>query len=176
MQMNISKCFLCTGAALLLAVGLAACDKQQPAESVSKSMNQATGKAEPMQPGAMDQGSMQHDIKGPASMQPGAMDQASVQSDEQGGDIDEASKVLLAQGDTAVKILDDAAITAKVKATILAEPGLEVMQIKVDTVHGVTTLSGTADSQQSIARAGEIAGTVEGVARVENQLALTSTR
>ena len=53
--------------------------------------------------------------------------------------------------------LDDSAITAKIKAEILGDPLLKVLQIHVTTTDGVVRLSGEVDSQQSIDRAKEIA-------------------
>jgi hyperosmotically inducible protein len=66
--------------------------------------------------------------------------------------------------------LDDAAITAKIKAEILSDPLLKVSQINVITTNGVVTLSGDVDSQQSIDRATEIAQSVKDVKSVENSL------
>ena len=99
------------------------------------------------------------------------------QTAEKAGDkMGEAATKLGEQSDKAGAALDDTAITAKVKAAILAEPGLRVLQISVDTKNGVTTLSGSADSQKSSDRAKEIAGAVAGVKGVENQLVVKSTQ
>lgn len=70
--------------------------------------------------------------------------------------------------------IDDAEITAKVKAAIFAEPVLKTLQISVDTVSGVVTLSGSVDSQQNSDRAKALAGAVAGVSGVENRLVLKS--
>lgn len=72
--------------------------------------------------------------------------------------------------DKAEENLDDAAITAKVKTAILAEPGLKSLEISVDTVQNVTTLTGTVDSQQSSDKAQQVAAAVSGVKSVENKL------
>jgi hyperosmotically inducible protein len=45
-----------------------------------------------------------------------------------------------------------------------------VLRIHVDTNDGVTTLSGSVDTQQNSDKASEIAGTVTGVKVVENKL------
>jgi osmotically-inducible protein OsmY len=66
--------------------------------------------------------------------------------------------------------IDDTEITAKVKGAIFAEPGLKTLQIGVDTVKGVVTLTGTVDSQLSSDKAKTIAGAVSGVASVDNKL------
>jgi len=66
--------------------------------------------------------------------------------------------------------IDDSVITTKVKAAILDEPSLKVFQINVETYQGVVQLSGFVDSAQSIKKAGEVAGSVEGVKEVKNDL------
>jgi len=77
-----------------------------------------------------------------------------------------------AQGVKTGVAIDDAEITAKVKASIFAEPGLKTLQISVDTVKGVVTLSGSADSRESSDRVQSLAAAVAGVAAVDNRLAL----
>ena len=67
-------------------------------------------------------------------------------------------------------VIDDAAITAKIKAAILSEPGLKVLQINVETNKGVVTLTGTADSPRSSETAKVIAAAVAGVKSVDNRL------
>jgi len=66
--------------------------------------------------------------------------------------------------------VDSAAITTKVKAAILNEPGLKTLQIKVTTFKDGVQLSGFVDSAQAKNRAGEIAGDVPGVKSVRNDL------
>ena len=74
------------------------------------------------------------------------------------------------QGTKTGVAIDDAEITAKVKAAIFAEPGLKTLQISVDTVKGVVTLSGSVDSQPNGDRAKALAGAVAGVKEVVNRL------
>lgn len=84
-----------------------------------------------------------------------------------------AEKVGEKLGEQGVKTgvaIDDAEITAKVKAAIFAEPGLKTLQISVDTIKGVVTLSGSVDSQANGDRAKALAGAVAGVTEVENRL------
>jgi osmotically-inducible protein OsmY len=66
--------------------------------------------------------------------------------------------------------VDDAAITAKVKAAILNEPGLKSLQISVETYKDVVQLSGFVDNAQSKTRAGQVAAGVAGVKSVRNDL------
>ncbi|SHL74119.1 BON domain-containing protein [Nitrosospira sp. Nsp11] len=83
---------------------------------------------------------------------------------------DEIGKKLGEQGEKASVTIDDAEITTKVKAGIFAEPGLKTLQIGVDTIKGVVTLSGSVDSWPSSDRAKALAGAVAGVKEVKNLL------
>jgi hyperosmotically inducible protein len=67
---------------------------------------------------------------------------------------------------------DDSAITAKVKAAILAEPGLKSLHINVDTKEATVTLSGNVDSDMLRDRAKQIALSTEGVRDVVNNLSI----
>ena len=66
--------------------------------------------------------------------------------------------------------IDDSVITTKVKAAIFDEETLKTLQINVKTFKGVVQLSGFVDSVQSVAKAGEVAGSVNGVVSVKNDL------
>ena len=79
---------------------------------------------------------------------------------------------LEAQGEKAGLVIADAEITAKIKAAIFAEPGLRTLQISVDTVKGVVTITGSVDSQSNSDRAKTLAAAVDGVKDVENRLVL----
>ena len=72
--------------------------------------------------------------------------------------------------------MDDATITAKVKAEILSDPLLKVSQINVTTTSGVVKLSGGVDSQQAIDRALEIARSLKNVKSVENGLVVKAAQ
>ncbi len=85
---------------------------------------------------------------------------------------DKAGEKLNERGEKLGVALDDAEITAKIKAAIFAEPGLKTLQINVDTVNGVVTLTGSADSLPDSDRAKALAGAVAGVKEVRNLLVL----
>jgi osmotically-inducible protein OsmY len=68
--------------------------------------------------------------------------------------------------------IDDSVITTKVKAAILNEPGLKVMEINVETFKGVVQLSGFVSSREDINRAIEVARGVGGVKSVTNKMQL----
>ena len=65
---------------------------------------------------------------------------------------------------------DDSVITAKVKASILDQPMLKVLNIKVDTFKGIVHLSGAVGSSAEVRRAAEVARGVPGVKSVRNDL------
>lgn len=68
--------------------------------------------------------------------------------------------------------IDDAAITAKVKAALLDDASLESNDISVETLNGRVQLSGFVDTSDSIARAEAAAKGVDGVTAVQNDLRL----
>jgi hyperosmotically inducible protein len=70
---------------------------------------------------------------------------------------------------------DDTAITAKVKAAILAEPGLKSLQINVDTKGATVTLSGSVDSDMLRDRAKQIAMSTDGVRNVVDNLSVRTS-
>ena len=66
--------------------------------------------------------------------------------------------------------IDDSAITAKVKADLLADDILKGFQVSVETYKGIVQLSGFVDTQATKDRAGSIARKVAGVKEVKNNL------
>ena len=71
--------------------------------------------------------------------------------------------------------VDDAAITTKVKAALLADDQVKGTQINVDTSGGSVRLTGTVDSASQVQRATEIAKGVNGVQKVENNLTASAS-
>jgi osmotically-inducible protein OsmY len=130
------------GILVILATGLAACDKPGPAEIAGKKIDQTVGEA----------------------------------GKQIGIATDRVVEKLGGQGDKAVLVIDDAEITAKVKAAIFAEPGLKTLQISVNTMKGVVTLSGSVDSSPSSDMAKVLAGAVSGVKEVKNRLVIKPIR
>jgi osmotically-inducible protein OsmY len=65
---------------------------------------------------------------------------------------------------------DDAGITTRVKKAIYNEPSLKVVDISVKTDDKVVQLSGVVSSRADVRKAAEVAGKVEGVKRVKNDL------
>jgi osmotically-inducible protein OsmY len=66
--------------------------------------------------------------------------------------------------------VDDSTITTKVKALLAEDNFLKSFQISVETYKGTVQLSGFVNSQQAVAKAGEITRSVKGVRSVKNNL------
>lgn len=92
-------------------------------------------------------------------------------------DVD-VSQVKLANGAAqSQQPFTDAMITAKVKGMFIqkklfSDADVAAMSINVDTSNGVVTLSGTADNQEQINNAVNIARTVKGVTDVKNTVVI----
>ena len=113
------------------------------------------------------------DKPGPAETAGKKIDQAADKAGQKIGDAaDSVGEKMSAQSAKAGVAIEDTEITAKVKAAIFAEPGLKTLQISVDTVKGVVTLTGSVNSQANRDRAKALASSVTGVKAVENQLAI----
>jgi osmotically-inducible protein OsmY len=72
--------------------------------------------------------------------------------------------------------IDDTEITAKIKAAYFAESGLKTLQISVDTIKGVVTLSGSVDTQSHSDLAKAMASAVSGVSKVNDRLMVSSNK
>ncbi|HEX2539463.1 MAG TPA: BON domain-containing protein [Caldimonas sp.] len=99
------------------------------------------------------------DASAPSASEPGGVTTAVTQG---------ASEVAARAGEA----IANGALTAKVKAALLADPDVKGLQIDVDSRDGVVTLSGTLDSAANVARAQAIARGTDGVKSVENRLAV----
>lgn len=68
--------------------------------------------------------------------------------------------------------IDDAVITAQVKAALMADESVKGTDIAAVTRDGVVQLSGYVNNQGQVDRALEVAHSIEGVSRVSNELSL----
>ena len=66
--------------------------------------------------------------------------------------------------------IDDAAITAKVKAKLTADQAKNLVKVNVDTTNGVVTLKGEVPTAQDKADAERLAKLTDGVKSVKNEL------
>lgn len=71
---------------------------------------------------------------------------------------------------SADRIAADAAITADVKARLIAEPGIRAFNINVDTYNGVVTLKGDVKTGAQRATAERLTRNVKSVKSIRNQL------
>ena len=71
---------------------------------------------------------------------------------------------------TAEQAVDDTALTAAVKSKLIADSTTKAYQINVETQKGVVQLTGFVNSNEAKARAAQLAGDVEGVVSVKNDL------
>lgn len=91
---------------------------------------------------------------------------------EQAGDALQrgADRVEAEVGPVAREVMNDATVTAKVKANLVADPEVAALHIDVDTIDGRVTLSGKVSSQEEKAEAEKLAKLTEGVKHVDNRI------
>jgi osmotically-inducible protein OsmY len=82
--------------------------------------------------------------------------------------------VLILMGCTAMvgrqsagEAVDDTAITAKVKSSLIADPSVSASAIDVDTLDGMVSLNGIVTSEQERQRAIQLARSTQGVKQVD---------
>ena len=80
------------------------------------------------------------------------------------------TEYVLAKEDNQKRILRDAAITARVKAALLAEKGVPSMSIAVETYEGRVQLTGFVSSPELVSKAGRLTASVNGVRTVDNNI------
>ena len=73
-------------------------------------------------------------------------------------------------GKSAGTNIDDATITATVKAKLVAEKATNLTRVDVDTNSGTVYLNGTVESAEQKTRAEQLAGQAKGVKSVVNNL------
>jgi hyperosmotically inducible protein len=73
-------------------------------------------------------------------------------------------------GRTGEQVVDDGAITAKVKAALAGDPRTKAHQVNVETREGKVQLSGFVDSSEAKSTAEELARAVDNVKSVDNEL------
>lgn len=73
-------------------------------------------------------------------------------------------------GESAGDYASDASVTARVKAALLADPGLKSLAVSVATYRGVVQLSGNVNSEEEIQKAVAVSRSVSGVQSINNDL------
>jgi osmotically-inducible protein OsmY len=82
----------------------------------------------------------------------------------------EKSTAPAAKTESAGDYIDDAAITAKVKAAVLGDASLKATEINVETYKGIVQLTGFVRSRVDIDKAVQVAKAVKGVKSVKNDM------
>ena len=82
----------------------------------------------------------------------------------------EAKQALRGVGETTEQVLEDAAVTAKVKAALHAEKNVKSRDIDVETFQGKVVVKGVVPDRAQAELAVKVATSVEGVKAVENRL------
>ncbi len=74
------------------------------------------------------------------------------------------------------EVVDDASLTARVKAALIKDPQVSGTAINVDTYRGVVQLSGFIESEEMARKAVQAAQQVNGVRSVKNNLQTRAAR
>lgn len=135
----------CAAAAAALALSLAACGDKPPAETATAKIESAA------------------DVAARQAQQAAAA--AEKQKAEEAQQKSDAAKKAADEKKAA-----DTALAEKVKAAIVATPGLKSMAMDVRSSDGEVTLFGTADSEAQRRQAQKVAAGVEGVISVKDEL------
>ena len=86
----------------------------------------------------------------------------------------EAAKAAERPRAAAAPVSEDAALAARVKAALRAEPALKASTVDIGSSGGVVTLYGTADTRANREIAAQVAANVPGVTSVRNQMVIVS--
>jgi hyperosmotically inducible protein len=130
---------------LSAVIGLTGCKEEGPAEKAGKQLDQAVEKSN---------------------------ERMEVVSDQIKKNVEDTDEAIGHKSESVGEFIDDAAITAKVKADMVADPLISASKIDVTTDKGVVKLSGVVNDQQA-QRALEIARGIKGIKSVESYLVAT---
>lgn len=148
-----------------MALGLVACDKMKE-PTVGEKIDSALEKSER----AAAQAKVEAE-KALSSAQ-SKLEEGAAKTEAAARDAAEAARVA---GSSAMEVVDDAAITARVSAKLAEDAALSAIKIDVDTRNGVVTLTGPAPTQEAKDRASNIAQAVKGVNSVVNHLTVKAS-
>ncbi len=135
-------------ACLTAVIGLAGCQPEGSAEKAGKKIDTAAEKAEQK------------------------IEQTTEKAKKE---IEGVKESVTEKTETAGEYIDDSVITTRVKTAILNTPLLNASHIEVTTDKGVVKLSGTVDSEPSIGRATEVAGSQKDVKSVVTELTVNAS-
>lgn len=154
-------------AAVAAALSLAACDSRTDTSATPRTDRSTASTATTTSPSGTSPSTTDRMTADSSS----AAARAGSDASRSGTTADDAAARAGASVDKAATAAGDAALTAKVKAALMAEPGIDSLAIDVDTTNGRVTLSGNVDTPQHRQRALQVARGVEGVTGVVDRLA-----
>ena len=73
------------------------------------------------------------------------------------------------------EMIDDTAITAKVKAALVSDDLVRARDVQVETFRGIVQLSGFVDTAEQKTQAERIASKIDGVYSVKNNITVKTT-
>lgn len=89
---------------------------------------------------------------------------------------EDTAKAASAKTETPGEYVDDAAITAKIKAAFFKSSSLKATEINVETYKGIVQLSGFVKSAADTRKAVKLAKAVKGVKSVKNDMVVKGTQ
>ncbi len=157
-----------TLALLVAALPLAGCQKTQVDEQVQEDASRAAEEAKQAASTAAEE-TKEAMAKAGEAVEEG-MEKVGAEAEQAMEKAGAAAETGMAK---AAEALDDGAVTASVKAKLIADPEVSALQIDVDTKDGMVTLTGTAATQALKDEAGRLAAGTEGVKDVKNDIQVT---
>ena len=151
---------LAAAAALLAALAVAGCDRQDDHATVGAQVDAAIARTE--QKAAELQAGASRDL-GEAKVAARAL-------------ANDAKKAVANAGEKAGERVNDALITSAVNAEIAKDSSLSALKIDVDTSNGRVALYGSAPNAAARERASTLAMAVKGVVSVDNRLSVAAPR
>jgi osmotically-inducible protein OsmY len=138
-------------------LALAACDSKHDGQTAGQKVDQTIASAK----------SSADEAKQNAKR---GLDEAAQVTKEKSEELAKKSGELSQKVERVGQKVDDAAITAAVKAGIAKDPDLSALRVSVGTTEGKVSLTGTAPNEAAKQRAQTIAMNEKGVTSVDNQL------
>ncbi len=145
---------LAVAAAVVLAISLSACGKQDDGKTAGQQLDSAIAKTE--EAAARAKAKAQSEMASAGAAMKNATQGAESSSKDMAGKAGEK--------------IDDLTITTTVTTGLAKDPDLSVLKINVDTRNGAVTLNGSAPTEAAREKAAALAKGTKGVNSVDNKL------
>lgn len=169
---------LLAASCLTALLGLSACQQEGPAEQAGKAIDHSAEKTQE----SVDQAIKKSDdyLERSTENSKNTLENAGKKLDQAAEHAEHKMESLkdsaLDKASDASASVDDAMITVAVKSVLVSDLVLKASHIDVSTTNRVVTLSGTVDSEQSLGRALELAGSQKQVSSVLSTLQVIAPR